>query len=201
MRELMPGVYHWTAFHPRLRQQVHSYYVEPAAAVIDPMLPEAGLEWFAERRSPERALLTNRHHYRRSSDFVERFGCHVLCHEAGLHEFEDGPEVRGFSFGDEVAPGIVALEVGAICPEETALHVRYGNGLLSFADGVIRRDDGALDFVPDGYLGDDPAAVKEGLRSSFRALLEQDFDGLLFAHGEPLTAGGKLALREFAESE
>ena len=96
------------------------------------------------------------------------------------------------------APGIVALEVGAICPEETALHVDLDDGLLSFADGLINY--GELSFVSDRLLGDDPDGVKQGLRASLRALLDRDFDSLLFAHGDPLLGGGGLALRAFVDS-
>jgi hypothetical protein len=198
--EILPGIYHWSAFHERIGQKVHSYYVATAAALIDPMRPEGGLEAFAPERPPERILLTNRHHYRHSSDFVEAFGCPVLCHEAGLHEFEGGPPVQGFSFGDKVARGIIALAVAAICPEETALLLNSADGVLAVADGVIRTHDGSLSFVPDSLLGDDPEAVKRALRESYGLLLEHDFETLLFAHGEPLVWGGKAALREFVQS-
>ena len=200
MREILPGILHWMAFHTGIRQQVHSYCVrDGSVTVIDPMLPEGGIDALRGRAEPERILLTNRHHYRQSADLVEAFDCPVQCHEAGLHEFEDGPSVEGFSFGEEVAPGILALEVDAICPEETALHVTTGDGALAFADGLIRSGDGALGFVPDSLMGDDPEAVKDGLHRSFRRLLERDFDALLFAHGEPLVRGGKAALSEFVE--
>ena len=46
-------------------------------------------------------------------------------------------------------------------------------------------------------MGDDPAAVRAGLRESLRRLLDLEFDNLLFAHGEPLIDGGRVALREF----
>jgi hypothetical protein len=46
-------------------------------------------------------------------------------------------------------------------------------------------------------MGDDPAAVRAGLRWSLRRLLELDFDSLLFEHGEPLVGGGRVALKEF----
>jgi hypothetical protein len=145
-------------------------------------------------------LLTNRHHYRHSGRFQEAFDCPVFCHEAGLHEFAGGPEVKGFSFGEEVAPNIVALEVGAICPEETALHLVDANGgALAFADGLIRYGDGSLGFVPDLLLGDDPEAVKRGLRGSLHRLLGQRFEHLLFAHGSPLMGGGTAALAAFLE--
>ena len=47
---------------------------------------------------------------------------------------------------------------------------------------------------------DDPPATRQGLRDSFRGLLERNFDALLFAHGEPLTSGGRSALSDFVNS-
>lgn len=198
MEEIRPGLWHWKALHPKIRVEVSSYYVAGSGTLIDPMLPGGGLEWFREHGEPGRVLLTNRHHHRDSERFREAFGCPVLCHEAGLHEFEGGPEVEGFSFGDELAPGITALELGAICPEETVLHIELGEGLLSFADGLIHH--GELSFVSDALLGEDPEGVKRGLRDGFSMLLDRDFDSLLFAHGDPLLGGGREALREFVEA-
>ena len=197
MKEIVPGILHWTAFHEGIGFDVSSYFVERGATLIDPMLPPGGVEAF-RGREPEVILLTNRHHYRHSDRFVEAFGCPVRCHAAGLHEFEGGPEVEGFSFGDDVASGILALEVGALTPEETAFHVDAGPRALSFGDAVINEPGEGLGFVPDKYIGDDPEGVKEGLRESFRRLLAHDFDALLIAHGEPVPKGGKAALLEFA---
>ena len=91
------------------------------------MLPAGhGIPRHSRSAGVDRILLTNRHHYRHSDRLAAALGCPVLCHEAGLHEFEGGPEVHGFAFGEEVAPGIVAREVGVICPEETALHIQHG---------------------------------------------------------------------------
>ena len=198
MKEISPGLWHWKAVHPKIGIEVSSYYVVDGGTLIDPMLPPEGIGSLREHDEPQRIVLTNRHHYRESDALRDVFGCRVLCHEAGLHEFEAGPQVDGFRFSDQVAPGIVALEVGAICPEETALHIDRGDGLLSFADGLINH--GGLGFVPDTLLGDDPDAVKRGLRDSLRALLDGDFDGLLFAHGDPLLPGGKQALKRFLDA-
>ena len=199
MREILPGILHWTAFHEGIRMDVSSYYVASADALIDPMVPPEGLDRLSGHPRPERIVLTNRHHYRHSGKYVEAFGCPILCHEAGLHEFEGGPDVEGFAFGDELGPGMTALEVDAICPEETALHIVAGEGILAFADGLIRAGEGALGFVPDALMGDEPEEVKRGLRESFRALLEHDFDTLLFAHGLPLVGGGRRALEAFLD--
>ena len=197
MKEIVPGILHWTAFHEGIGFDVSSYFVERGATLIDPMLPPGGVEAF-RGREPEVILLTNRHHYRHSDRFAAEFGCPVRCHEAGLHEFEGGPPVEGFSFGDDVANGILALEVGALTPEETAFHVDAGPRALSFGDAVINEPGEGLGFVPDKYIGDDPEGVKDGLQESFRRLLAHDFDALLIAHGAPIAKGGKAALLQFA---
>jgi hypothetical protein len=199
IREVLPGVHHWTAIHPRIRLPVDSYYIEPARVVLDPMVPREGLEWFERRATPTQIVLTNRHHLRHGERYAEAFGCPIRCSEAGLHEFERGPKVEGFAFGEELAPGITAHQLGAICPDDTALQIRItaAGGALAFADGLTRPRGGELTFVPGFLMGDDPTAVRAGLRESLRRLLELDFDNLLFAHGEPLIGGGKAALREF----
>jgi hypothetical protein len=198
IREVLPGVHHWTAIHPRIRLPVDSYYIEPAQVVLDPMVPREGLEWFERRATPSQIVLTNRHHLRHSERYKEAFGCRIRCSNAGLHEFERGAEVEGFAFGEELAPGITAHQLGAICPDDTALHIRTADGgALAFADGLTRPRGGGIGFVPGFLMGDDPAAVRAGLRESLRRLLDLDFDNLLFAHGEPLIGGGRVALRQF----
>lgn len=198
IRELLPGIYHWTTIHPGIRVPVDSYYIESIRLVLDPMVPREGLEWFEQREPPDQIVLTNRHHLRQGEQFVEAFGCTIHCSCPGLHEFDHGPEVEGFAFGDEVAPGVIAHELGAICPDDTALHIRVGDrGALAFADGLTRPRGGSLGFVPGFLMGDDPAAVKARLREALRRLLELDFDSLLFAHGDPLIGDGREALTGF----
>jgi len=198
IREVLPGVHHWTAIHPKIRMPVDSYFIEPARVVLDPMVPREGLEWFEGRATPSQVVLTNRHHLRHSQRYAEAFGCPIRCSDAGLHEFEGGPSVEGFAFGEELAPGITAHQLGAICPDDTALHIWTAHGgALAFADGLTRPRGGGLSFVPGFLMGDDASAVRAELRDSLRGLLDLDFDNLLFAHGEPLIGGGRVALREF----
>jgi hypothetical protein len=200
--EIAPGIHHWTAHHEGIGMTVHSYalVVDGSVSLVDPMLPPEGLDAFRGGLEPKRILLTNRHHLRHSERFVDEFGCAVLCHEAGLHEFDDDdPAVKGFAFGDEVAPGIVALEVGAITPEETALHARPARA-IALADVLIEVGDGKLRFVPDNLLGDDPETEKREMTDSLRRLLDADFDHLLLAHGQPIVMDGKRALADFVGS-
>jgi hypothetical protein len=62
MQEIFPGVFHWSAFHEPIRANVSSYYVQPAGVVIDPKLPEEGLE--AMPGTPQQVVLTSGHHGR-----------------------------------------------------------------------------------------------------------------------------------------
>lgn len=199
MRELAPGIYHWTAVHPNLGVEVSSYYAADAGTLIDPMTPEEGVEWFDGDRRPQRVVLTNRHHLRDSERFAEAFAIPITCHQAGLHEFEGGPNVKPFSWGDELGAGVTALKVNAICDEETALRIDAGDGFLVVADAVVNY--GGLGFVPDKYIGDDPPAIHEAIRAACRDLLDEPFDSILFAHGDPVLGGAKDALRRFVERD
>jgi len=198
VKEVLPGVLHWSAPHSGIKADVSSYFVlGERPTLIDPLLLSDDLAALREP-APAQIVITNRHHLRSSERIAAAFGCPIRCNEKGLHEFAGGPPVEGFAFGDELAPGIRAHEVGVICDEETALHLDVGARALVVADGIINY--AGIGFVPDVHLGDDPDRVKRGLKEAYARLLELDFDNILFAHGEPLIGGAKQALREFVES-
>lgn len=192
--EVIPGVLHWTTHYEKIGFPVSSHFVVGSRTLIDPLLPEGGVELPAP---PERILLSTRHHLRSSGEF----DCPILCHESGLHEFEGGPDVQGFAWGDQLAPDVKALEVDAISPDETAFLIDAGDGALLIADAVMHYTD-EVHFVPDQYMvdeGDDPEPVKVAIKAAVRNLLDEPFESVLFAHGSPITSGGKDALRRFAE--
>lgn len=202
MREILPGLFHWTAVHPKIRIPVSSYYVLEPGVLIDPLLPEEGLDWFRARRAPEHVILTNRHHYRHSDRFASAFDCEVLCPEAGLHEFSKGEAVRGFSPGRTLPGGIESHPVGALCPDESALRIPAAEGALAVADGVVRDGEGPLSFVPDSLIAEtaeEVPRVKQGLKESYARLLDLEWDHLLPAHGAPWIGGAREALRAFVE--
>jgi glyoxylase-like metal-dependent hydrolase (beta-lactamase superfamily II) len=196
MEEILPGVFHWKAVHPRINIEVDSHFLAGSGTAIDPLLPAEGSEWFDDR-GVQRVVLSNRHHLRHAPQLAERFSCPILCHEAGLHEFADGPRVDGFAFGERLADDVVALEMDAICPEDTVLRIEADGGALLFADSLIHY--GAVGFVPDNLIGEDPEGVKRRVRERCAALLDEDFEHLLFAHGDPLIGGGPAALRSVVE--
>jgi hypothetical protein len=191
VEQILPGLLHWTAVHPNIRMEVSSYFVTASGTLIDPMRPEG------RDVDPERIVLTTRHHLRDS----ESFGVPILCHESGLHEFDGGPDVQGFAWGDQLAPDVKAVKVDAISPDETGLLIDAGDGVLSIGDAVMHYGED-LHFVPEQYLvdeGDDPEPVKVAIKEALGELLDERFDALLLAHGTPIVSGGKDALRRFVE--
>jgi glyoxylase-like metal-dependent hydrolase (beta-lactamase superfamily II) len=201
VNEILPGIHHWMAMHPKIGFPVSSYYVAESGTVLDPMVPpEEGLDWFGAEREVHWIALTNRHHDREAADYCARFELGpVLVPEPGLHEFEDKDlEVRPYVPGEEIVAGIVVHEVGAICPDDMALEIRSA-GALAMADALVHFPDG-IRFVRDSYM-DNPAETKRALAASLEQLLDVDFDTLLFAHGEPIVGGAKQALRDFLSTD
>jgi hypothetical protein len=115
-----------------------------------------------------------------------------------MHEFTHGEEVEPFEHGDTLAGEVEALEVGVLCPEETALLVPVEGGVLALGDSVVGTESGFA-FVPEEHLGDDPAAVKRGLREALGRILGREFRHLILAHGDPITGDAKERLRPFVE--
>jgi hypothetical protein len=191
MNEVVPGVLHWQAKHPNIGMEVSSYLLTDTGTALDPLLPEGeGPGWLGH--DLERVVMTVRHHVRSAP----AMGVPVLAHRSGLGDLEDEDmEVSGFAAGDEIAPGVRVLPFGRICPDDAALHVALGPGVLAFGDGLVNY--GELGHPPDQYLGDDPGAVKGDIVEGLVPLLDEEFDALLFAHGEPVASGGKAMLCDF----
>lgn len=199
IREVAPGILFWSATHPNLGQDVSSYYLTGPRALLDPIMPPEGLDWFLTGPPPAAILLTNHHHRRDSRAFAERFGIAIRMCRDGAELFEDKEvAVEPFAFGETVLDGIVAHRVAERWPDETALEIP-GARAVALADGVIR-SGGELTFVPDAYMGDaekEKRQLREGLG---RVADSVDFDHLLLAHGEPVLGDGRDRLRAFVEA-
>ena len=184
MKEVLPGIWHWTALNESIQKPVSSYYLAEERVVLDPMTPPGDVpDWF----QPEHAILTCRHHSRNAWDL----GLVPLVVEQGAHELEGRGEFGTYAWGDELPGGIVACEVGALSPDETALYLPRHRA-LAIGDGVVRWAPGdGLSFVPD-FLMDDPEKTRAGLKAAYRRLLDElEFEHLLLAHGEPVIGTGR----------
>lgn len=206
MQELIPGVLHWSPFNESIGQHVGSHYVDALGAggptLIDPLIDDdAQLEAIRARGAPARIVLSIGLHRRSVERLTREFGCPVRCHRDGLHRLEDvSIPLEPFEFEDELAPGVTAVAMGAIAPDDAAIHIAAGDGALLFGDGLFRYR-GELGFASDALLGDDPQSERRAMKGAVQRIVESDlqFDTLLFAHGDPLVGGGRDALRRFAE--
>lgn len=197
MNEIVPGIVHWTAEHPDIHMRVSSYYVLPAGIAIDPLEPEDGMGFFDGLEiAPQQVVLTSGLHWRHADRFADRYGAAVRAPAAAATRYEGSDrKFDPFGDGDEIAPGVTAVEIGGIAPDEYALHIAHGGGAAALGDAVLEVG-GSLGFMPDG-LWDDPREEQRAVADSLRGLLERDFEALLLAHGDPLPRGGRTALSDF----
>ena len=194
MQEIIPGVFHWTGTN-QWGSQVSSYWIEPAATVIDPALGEEGIETLGIE--PEQVLLTSGHHLRDSQAFADAYSIPIRALRQAAEHIGDAATIEVVEPGQPAAPGIVPIHVGVLSDDEGALHIAHGGGALAVADAV-HRSGGELAFFRDALLGDDPEAVKQGLRTALAHLAtDYRFQALLPAHGEPLASGAQAALERF----
>lgn len=191
MDEILPGVFHWTARHPRIGVAVSSHWLADGAVAIDPVTVPG--------RDTAAVLLSNRHHYRVAAEI----GCPVYASRPGMHEFDGGGrEVQPFDFGDTLPGGVLAVEMGGICPDDTAFLLAGGNAIL-FADAIVGAEmhggELELGFVPDGLM-DEPEQTKAAILERLRAILaEHDFEHVLLAHGRPRIGDGRAQLQAFVD--
>lgn len=199
MREIVPGLWHWSTQHPNLGQEVSSYLVGGSAAALDPMVPGEGLVAFDGVPTPRHVVLTSRHHERDHAQFVQSFGAVFHVSEHGVGEYP-GEDIVPYAVGDEIVPGLTAVANGPIAPDDTVLRVDVEGGALAFADSLLN-DGGRVGFMPDGLLGEDPDQVRADISAAVRELLEtQEFEHVLFAHGDPIIGGGRDALAALVQN-
>ncbi|MEJ2369063.1 MAG: hypothetical protein P8Z49_12160 [Acidobacteriota bacterium] len=165
MERLLSGLYHWTTFHEGIRKMVHSYYIEAAepAVLIDPRVPDEGLEWFEKRKKPEHIFLTNRHHYRLPGG-IKALDAGVICPEENVLY---SPVGEGkLAVGDSLVRyegelGFVPDALLGEDPEDIKRGIK--NIFLSHMD---RHFDNLLFAHGDPWIG----GAKEGLRRYLESL-------------------------------
>jgi hypothetical protein len=198
IREVLPGVVHWTAKHPNIGMDVSSYYLVDERIALDPLEPPDGLDWF-EGREPREIVLSTRHHLRDAVQFADRFGATVRAPRAGMHELPED-RVEPYEWGSEVVGGIRARHVLDEWPDETTLELP-SHSTVAIADCVINYGD-QLNFVPDEYFGENADDEKAKIRAAMARVAEEvEFDNLLFGHGDPVIGGARDKLRSFAAGQ
>lgn len=181
MREVAPGLHHWTAPHPEWQpdaapgsaldwpEQVGCvlYEAPDAVVLIDPLVPEdlwPELDALVAGR-PVAVLTTIRWHGRSRDAVLERY--------SGTEEAPKGVEALAFpGFGETIY----------LLPEPRALVP--GDRLIGDGAGGVR-------LCPQSWL--DSGTVEE-LRAALRPLLVLPVEHILTSHWEPVIGNGHAAL-------
>ena len=48
MREILPGLLHWSVYYEKIKVEVSSYYLAGPKVLIDPLLPPGGVVGFEQ---------------------------------------------------------------------------------------------------------------------------------------------------------
>jgi glyoxylase-like metal-dependent hydrolase (beta-lactamase superfamily II) len=185
MREIAPGLWHWTAPHPDWTpeeggpngwpQEVSSYAVDDGdwLVLIDPVAPPSLLDGVADGRRPL-VVLTCPWHERDSAAVVERLGAavHAPAREPGqdsLVLFEPGAQLPG---------GIEAL--AALEENDLILWIPAQRALV-FGDVLIDRGNGLE--IPVTWTPVD--VPREERAARLRPLLDLPVEWVLPTHGSP----------------
>ena len=203
MRELRPGLWHWTARHPDWTPEeggpegwdpdVSSYLFEAAGALVlfDPLAPDwDDLDERVERLGAPNVLLTIFWHVRSAPEILDRYPeARVFAHERGLDEVRKRVE-QTVSFA---AGGRLPGEVEAITTRyREALFWLSGLRALVAGDVLLGTKGRAVRVCPDSWLGD--RMTPEELRTELRSRLDRPVEAILLTHGEPVLENAREAL-------
>ena len=180
MRELRPGLWHWTAPHPEWEptepwdENVSSYATDDGERLLlfDPLaLPGDLVERAASRETA--VVLTCPWHERDTRDLAEQLGASVFV--PSPEEGEPIPGRQLFSAGDHLDVGVQAF---AGQSNDLLLWVP-SHGAIVAGDALIDRGNGLE--IPADWVGE----ALEDVRGSVRSLLELPVEHVLATHGGP----------------
>lgn len=193
MREILDEIFIWSRLVEPQGYDFNGYFIHHPNGnlVVDPVEPDPDdLETMAEQ-GVARILITNRNHSRAANRLREETGALTAIHPSDAdHARSQGCLVdEAFSVGETIGP-LMVLPADGKSPGEVTFYWR-DRGILFLGDAAIGNPPGRCSLLPEAKL-DNPAR----LRASLRALLEVDFDALLFGDGTPILSNAKARLEE-----
>jgi hypothetical protein len=198
MREILPGVFHWTVDWPGVFP-LESYWLfsEDGSVIVDPV-DSAGLMALETAAEVRAVVVTSRWHERSARLLAIRTGAPLYVPAADREKFEDIDECETYVAGDMLPGDLLAISTagGEWSAGEQALLSPLHGGTLLVADclGTTAK------WTPwDMVLGGHPHFHPHP-GQTLSHLLDHKFENLLPGHGEPILGGAREALRELIES-
>jgi hypothetical protein len=185
LRELTPGLWHWTTPHPEWKEgddwdrDVGCVAAEGAEALvlIDPLVPDDGwaaLDELVERVGKPVATLLTVEWHQRSADAVR----------ARYAPWQGLPD------------GVVAHTTGTTGFSETLFWLPAYEALVS-GDLLLGDGDGGVRLAPASWFDDDDAQRRwyaDEVPRFLAELAELPVERVLVSHGDPVLTGGREAL-------
>lgn len=188
VEEVVPGLWYWGLEDDRIGgywSAAHALEMDDGVVLIDP-LPLAP-EGFSRLGSIAAILLTTSSHQRSAWRYRREHGVEVYA-PALARMFDEEPDHR-YGDGDVLPGGLRAVFTpGAGTSQHTLL--AESPSVAFVPDLLVLQPGESLALIPAQYAHD----IEEARRSVER-LLELPFEILCLAHGTPVTAGAKDAIR------
>ncbi len=188
-----PNLFSWSVFNEDRNIDFHSAVcVRPEGNVVIDPLPQSdhdeahlrelgGVAWI---------VITNSDHVRDSIRLAENTGAQIMGPSQEANNFPVEC-TRWLTDGDEVVPGMLALELeGSKTPGELALLVE-GSTLIT-GDLIRAHEGGALCLLPEAKLSD----KRKAIASLRRLTLLSELEALLPGDGWPVFRDAKFLLQE-----
>ena len=188
-----PNLFGWSAFNEDRNIDFHSaVWVRPEGnVVIDPLpLSDHDEAHLRELGGVAWIVITNSDHVRDSIRLAENTGAQLM---GPSQEANDFPVecTRWLTDGDEVVPGMLALELdGSKTPGELALLLE-GSTLIT-GDLIRAHEGGALCLLPEEKLSD----KRKAIASLRRLTLLPELEALLPGDGWPVFRDATVLLQE-----
>lgn len=194
LRELRPGLWRWTTFHPEWKEDVGSVAFDgpDALVLVDPLLADDdALDGLVTRIGKPVAVLVTVFWHARSADVLaRRHRARVLAPAAGKAAVRRrAPTTEPFRPGEALPGGVEAI------PTARGNEVVYwipAHGALVPGDVLLGAPGGGVRLCPAGWLPQ--RRTLDELAASLRPLLDLPVSRVLVSHGEPVLRNGRAAL-------
>jgi glyoxylase-like metal-dependent hydrolase (beta-lactamase superfamily II) len=208
MREVAPGLLHWTARHPEWHPgefgaEVGSYaaLTDDELLLVDPLAAPDELDGLLRERVS--ILITIGYHVRSAEELWKRWRRQVQVTIYGPPNAGKRLPAKAFTElqpGDEGPAGVRAFAIGRPVRGERPLWIPSHHA-LAFGDAIVTNTDGELRMWIQDPLNDERAAFyRERFAPTLQPLFELPLKRVLVTHGPPVLKNAAAALRRAVEA-
>jgi len=197
MKALFPGIWQWSWFSEEKQLDFNGLYLtvgEHRILVDPPSMTAEAVSMIRRGGGIDYIVISNRDHAREAARYQAEFKCQLQVPEADAPEMELTP-TKTFKDGELLPGGIWVIHLlDQKSPEESALFIQQGKGVLIVGDALIGAPAGSLRMLAAEKYAD-LAKARQGLRR----LLKYTFDSILVGDGANLMTGAKPAVERLLQ--